>query len=159
MTRRLEYIHPSVLDNRSSSFIHLFIYHRDHQVYWDHRGRKARGDFRARKVCWGQRGTKVNPVLRDRVERKVIGYVAECKFAKLFRLHVCIFLCTNSPAFIFFFLSFLLSRVKWVYLGSLVSLVYRGFKVRPELQVFRVVTVAMEQTYVYLDPIFVLCPV
>lgn len=101
----------------------------------------------------------MNPVLRDRVERKVIGYVAECKFAKLFRLHVCIFLCTNSPSFIFFFLSFLLSRVKWVYLGSLVSLVYREFKVRPELQVFRVVTVAMEQTYVYLDPIFVLCPV
>lgn len=36
--------------------------------------------------------------------------------------------------------------VKWVYLDSLVSLVYRGFKVRPGLQVFRVVTVAMEQT-------------
>lgn len=81
----------------------------DHQVYWDHRGRKGRGDFRARKVCWGQKGTKVNLVLRDRVERKVTG-------------------------------------VKWVYLDSLVSLVYRGFKVRPGLQVFRVVTVAMEQT-------------
>lgn len=52
--------------------------------------------------------------------------------------------------------SFFLSRVKWVYLDSLVSLVYRGFKVRPGLQVFRVVTVAMEQTYVHLDPIFAL---
>lgn len=41
-----------------------------------------------------------------------------------------------------------------MYLDSLVSLVCPGFKVRPELQVFRVVTVAMEQTYVYLDPIF-----
>lgn len=95
-----------------------------------------------RKVCWGQKGTKVNLVLRDRVERKVIGYVY--KFSKLF-LH---FYFSLRSMLRFF------SRVKWVYLDSLVSLVCPGFKVRPELQVFRVVTVAMEQTYVYLDPIF-----
>lgn len=94
----------------------------------------------------------MNLVLRDRVERKVTGYV-QYKFSKLLSkllfLQISIFLCTN-------FLSFFLSRVKWVYLDSLVSLVYRGFKVRPGLQVFRVVTVAMEQTYVHLDPIFAL---
>lgn len=94
-------IHPSVLD-RSSIFIYLFVYHRDHQVYWDHRGRKGRGDFRARKVCWGQKGTKVNLVLRDRVERKVTGYV-EYKFSKLLSkllfLQISIFLCTNFLSF------------------------------------------------------------
>lgn len=93
----------------------------------------------------------MNLVLRDRVERKVTGYV-EYKFSKLLS-KLLRFTHIYFPLHQF---SFFLSRVKWVYLDSLVSLVYRGFKVRPGLQVFRVVTVAMEQTYVHLDPIFAL---